>query len=151
MSDSKEAESKELSHEDAVGLLDAWREGELTEAESAQVEEHLDTCARCKAVESALGGGIRSAVIKGAAEGPTEGKSLLPGVQRRLRLRSRGRFYGEENAPPRRGPSPWPLVIGSVALLAALLISYIMIGQVASTGAPTPAPSSSGSSGTTGK
>ena len=145
MSYSNKSDSEELSHEDAVGLLDAWRDGELSEAESAKVEEHLETCARCKAVESALGGGIRSAVIKGAAEGPTEGKSLLPGVQRRLRLRSRGRFYGEENETPRRSPSPWPLVIGSVAVLAALLISYIVIGQVASTGAPSPAPSPSGS------
>jgi anti-sigma factor RsiW len=138
-------ESSALTHEDAVGLLDAWRDGELSEPEATRVEAHLETCARCKAVESALGGGIRSAVIKGAARGPDEGKSLLPGVQRRLRLRSRGRFYGEDESPPRRGPSPWPLVIGSVAVLAALLISYILIGQVASTGAPSPAPSSSGS------
>ncbi len=132
-----------LEHEDAVGLLDAWRDGELSGEEAARVEAHLDSCARCKAVASALGGGIRSAVTKGAAE-PDEGKSLLPGVQRRLRLRSRGRFYAEDEGT-RRGPSPWPLVIGSVAVLAALIISYVILGQVGSTNAPAQQPSASSS------
>ncbi|GAC1351145.1 MAG: hypothetical protein NVS3B20_00940 [Polyangiales bacterium] len=118
-----------LSHEDAIGLLDIFHDGELSENEAQRVKAHLATCARCQAVESLLGGSIRSAVKSGIA---SNGLDLLPGVQRRIRLRSRGRFYGDTITPSaRRRVSSWPLVVGSLALLAALLVAYLMIGQVA--------------------
>lgn len=122
-----------LAHEEAVGLLDALRDGELEPAEAARVEEHVETCERCRAVEAALGGGLRRVVSKGAA---AESPDLLPGVQRRLRLRSRGRFYGEER-PQRTGPSPWPIAIASLAVLVALAAAYVALGSVA---APTSTP-----------
>ena len=69
----------------------------------------------------------------------SQSTDLLPGVQRRLRLRSRGRFYNETPAR-KRGASPWPLMIASFAVLAALVISYLLLGQVG-TAPPAPAPS----------
>jgi anti-sigma factor RsiW len=130
-----------LAHEEAVGLLDALRDGELDATEAARVEAHLETCDRCRAVESALGGGLRKAVTSGlAADEP----NLLPGVQKRLRLRSRGRFYGREEPTRKIGISPWPLLVASVAILIALAVGYVTLGQVGNaTSAPGPAPSNS--------
>ncbi|MBI2392490.1 MAG: zf-HC2 domain-containing protein [Deltaproteobacteria bacterium] len=128
-----------MPHEEAVGLLDALRDGELEGDEAARVEAHLETCERCRAVEAALGGGLRRVVNAGdAAKEP----DLLPGVQRRLHLRSRGKFYARDDA--QRGPSSWPLLIASVALLVALAAGYIALGQIgAATTAPSAAPSAS--------
>ena len=140
-SDGSDDDDAELTHEQAVELLDAWRDGELSGKEAERVEAHLESCARCRAVESALGGGLRSALTKAAA---AEQKDLLPGVQRKLRLRSRGRFYGGDGERSAT-PSPWPLMIGSVAILAILVVLYVMIGQVASTPSPSPTPSVSAS------
>jgi anti-sigma factor RsiW len=131
-----EATSEELSHEEALGLLDALHEGELDEAEAARVRAHVETCERCKKLEAVLGGGLREAVTSLPPE--TTPESVLPGVQRKLRMRSRGRFYGE----PRKAPSPWPLLIGSVLVLGILIVSYVIIGQIAGPSAP-PRPSPS--------
>ncbi len=116
----------ELPHEEALGLLDALHDGELDEAEAAQVRAHVADCERCQKLEAVLGGGgIRDAVTSLPPE--TMPESVLPGVQRKLRMRSRGRFYGE----PKKAPSPWPLLIGSVLVLALLVASYFLIGQIA--------------------
>jgi anti-sigma factor RsiW len=128
------SESDPLDHEEARELLDAWKDGELDAEQAARVEAHTKTCDKCKRVEELLGGGLKQA-IAGAPESSTE---ILPGVQRRIRLRSRGRFYASEDK--RKMPSPWPLMIASLALLAALVVSYLLLGQVA---APSVAPSTS--------
>lgn len=127
----------ELTHEDALGLLDALQDGELEGEEAARVKAHVEGCERCQRVQAALGGSLRHVMNDGEAKSQSE---LLPGVQRRLRLRSRGRFYGEEK---RRGPSPWPLVIASIGVLVALVVSYLLLGHV---GVTSPAPAPNGSS-----
>lgn len=121
----------ELPHEEALGLLDALHDGELDEAEAARVRAHVAGCARCQRLESVLGGGLREAVTSLAPE--TQAASVLPGVQRKLRARSKGRFYGE----PKGAPSPWPLLIGSVLVLGLLVASYFLIGSM---GAPKAVP-----------
>ncbi|MGZ3424320.1 MAG: zf-HC2 domain-containing protein [Polyangiales bacterium] len=130
-----------ISHEDAVGLLDAWKEGELEAAEAAEVAEHVATCERCRAVEEALGGGLKKVVAAPPAGEPAP--ELLPGVQRKLRLRSKGRFYGEARDEKQReiGPSPWPLAIASIMVLLALAIAYVALGQVGGATSATPSPS----------
>lgn len=129
-----------LPHEEAVGLLDDLRDGELEPDEAARVEAHVKDCERCRAVEVALGGGLKSAVRAGAA---SKQPDLLPGVQRRLHLRSKGRFYAP--AEERRvGPSPWPLLVASVALLVALAVGYVALGQMGAATPIAPAPSGSG-------
>jgi predicted anti-sigma-YlaC factor YlaD len=134
----------EMAHEEARELLDAWRDGELEDPEAVRVEAHVKTCEKCKRVDELLGGGLKQA-IAGAPESSTE---ILPGVQRRIRLRSRGRFYGSDDKQ-RKMPSPWPLMIASLALLAALVISYLLLGQVGTASvAPSgtaPAPSTTSS------
>jgi predicted anti-sigma-YlaC factor YlaD len=140
-----EEKNGELEHEEARELLDAWKDGELDAREASRVEAHVKSCERCKRVDELLGGGLKQA-IAGAPESSTE---ILPGVQRRIRLRSRGRFYAD--ATPRKMPSPWPLMIASLALLAALVVSYLLLGQVGQVGTPnvapsTPAPSTTPSS-----
>jgi anti-sigma factor RsiW len=128
------ADHDAIAHEEAVGLLDALRDGELEPAEAARVEAHVRDCERCRTVEALLGGGLRAAVTTGAAEDVPD---LLPGVQRRLRLRSRGRYYGQ--ARRATGPSSWALVIASLAILLALAASYALLGHVAGPG-PAPDP-----------
>ncbi len=125
-----------LSHDDALGLLDALHEGELEDDEAARVRAHVEGCDRCQRTQAALGGSLKQVMNDGEAKSQSE---LLPGVQRRLRLRSRGRFYGEEK---RRVPSPWPLMIASIGVLVALVVSYLLLGHVGVTAAP--APSASG-------
>lgn len=123
--------SAPLEHEEAIGLLDAWVRGELSQEESTRVEEHVGGCARCEAQMEALGDGGLAAVMKGGIA--AQETDVLPGVQRKLRLRSRGKFYGERQ---RKGPSPWPMLIGSVVVLVGLAAAYFLMGQVAGTGAP---------------
>ena len=132
---SDEQRDEPLTHEDALGLLDALEDGELDEVEAARVRAHVEGCDRCQRVQAALGGSLKQVMNDGEARSQSE---LLPGVQRRLRLRSRGRFYGEEK---RRGPSPWPLMIASIGVLMALVVSYILLGHVGVTTAPAPGPS----------
>lgn len=119
--------SEPMPHEEAIGLLDALRDGELEGEEAARVEAHVQACERCRAVEAALGGGLRKAVTTGVAA--TE-PDLLPGVQHKLRMRSRGKFYGKEDR--RSTPSAWPLLVASVAVLLALAIGYAVLGQMTS-------------------
>jgi anti-sigma factor RsiW len=119
-----------LAHEEAIGMLDDLAEGELDEAEASAVRAHLATCDRCQAVQAALGGGLKSAVRAESAA-----PDLLPGVQRRLRLRSRGRFYGETDGKA-RAPSPWPLLVASFTVLVGLVVAYVLLGHMGAGGAP---------------
>jgi len=129
-----------LTHEDALGLLDALEDGELEADEATRVRAHVEGCERCQRVQAALGGSLKQVMTDGEAKSQSE---LLPGVQRRLRLRSRGKFYGEEK---RRGPSPWPLMIASIGVLVALVVSYLLLGHVGVTStAPSPTASQSSS------
>ena len=127
-------QERPLEHEEARELLDEWRDGELDAAQAARVAAHVETCEKCRRVDEALGGGLKQAI----AGAPQSSSELLPGVQRRIRLRSRGRFYPQEARRPT--PSPWPLVVVSLAVLAALMVSYFLLGQV---GTPSVAPSTS--------
>lgn len=137
MSEDDKQDRGPLSHEEAVGLLDAWVRDELDPTEAARVEAHVGACDRCEAQMEALGDGGLSAVMKGGMA--AQETDVLPGVQRKIRLRSRGRYYGERQ---RRQMSPWPMLIGSVVVLVGLAAAYFLMGQVAGTGAP-PAPSQS--------
>ena len=131
--------SEPMLHEEAVGLLDALRDGELEGDEAARVEAHLESCERCRAVEAVLGGGLREAVTIGVAASEPD---LLPGVQRKLRLRSRGKFYGKEESRT-TSPSSWPLLVASVAVLVALALGYVVLGQMNSASGTPGAPSTS--------
>jgi anti-sigma factor RsiW len=127
-----------MDHEEAIGLLDALRDGELEGDEATRVEAHLASCTRCQAVEAALGGGLRKAVTTGVA---ADEPDLLPGVQRKLRQRSRGKLYAHE---ARAGTTaPWPLLLASVAVLLALAVGYAVLGHMTTAPSGGPPPSAS--------
>lgn len=72
------------------------------------------------------------------AAGSSRAPDLLPGVQRRLRARSKGRFYADRFAQ-RLGPGllqPLPLALIMLALLALAWLALSLQASVAVTPAP---------------
>lgn len=106
-----------MTHDEARDLLDAWREGELDEPDASKVAAHVADCERCQETERLLGGGLREVMKFHAAD-----LDLLPGVQRRLHLRSRGKFYASGSSVG----APWPVFFGSLFVLAVLMIVYLL-------------------------
>jgi anti-sigma factor RsiW len=103
---------------------------EARELFSAAYDAELDAGTQ-QAFESALAGDIAlaaeyaefRALLQAAAEEPepTVAPDLLPGVQRRLRARSRGRYYGDRFAERAGLGARSPLLLAAVMLVLAAL------------------------------
>lgn len=111
-----------LTHEEVLELIDAWHEGELSPEESARVALHVQNCSRCQLVEDVFDQGLRQATTKTL---PMKTSTLLPSIQRRIRLRSRGNFYGLKS-----NRSLWILLFLSIALLMLLMTAYLVLGYM---------------------
>jgi anti-sigma factor RsiW len=79
-------------------------------------------------------GGIAPALRGGESAAPaTAAPNLLPGVQRRLRVRSRGRFYGDRFSE-RLGSGwlqPLPLALLLLGVLAVAWLARTALGLIA--------------------
>lgn len=66
------------------------------------------------------------AMLEGARNDPAEtpAPDLLPGVQRRLRARSRGRFYSDKFAE-RAGIGLWNPLLFAVAMVAVVALAWL--------------------------
>ncbi len=100
-------EARELFSDALEGELDPARLGELQAALARdpalarEYEAFVQTLRR----------------VRGAEAPPAGAPDLLPGVQRRLRERSRGRFYADRFAERRGRGLAQPLLLGLVLLL----------------------------------
>ena len=88
----------------------------MTDKEDPRVEPPIDEEAEQDSVRSIL----RRAKIRRAPE-----IDLLPGVQRRIRERSRGRFYGDGWSRRRSATSTY--VVTCLLMLVILLLVYFVL------------------------
>lgn len=120
-----------MDHQKAAELFSSYLDGELAGAEREALEHHLAVCIQCRteleAFRRAVGGLGR---MKDHAP-PT----FLPGIQRQIYLRSRGRFFGKRWKLLGRIPFEWV----SLATIIAMLVYYIIHLHGAPTGVK-PAP-----------
>lgn len=72
--------------------LEAFAAGEIDDSEIKQIEAHLLACEQCASVVQSIREMQHSlSALAASASSP----NLVGGVERRLRRRSRGRFYGQ--------------------------------------------------------
>jgi anti-sigma factor RsiW len=116
-----------VTSEQARELFSVALDGELSPDERAAFDAALAADATL-AEEYAAFRATLSAAQRSLAE-PADTRDLLPGVQRRLRARSRGRFYADKFAERAgRGlvsPFTLALVMGVIAALAWLAFGYV--------------------------
>lgn len=109
-----------MTPEQARETFSAARDGELDATTRAEFEAAL-------AADPALAQEYDSFVAFYAAlrkaPGDTAAPDLLPGVQRRLRARSRGRFYRDRFAE-RTGMRWQPLLALAIAMLVGLAVAW---------------------------
>jgi anti-sigma factor RsiW len=108
---------------EARELFSAALEGELTEEEQRRFAAALER-------DAGLGAEYREfvacndALRHAAAAAPGPVPDLLPGVQSRLRARSRGRFYADRFAE-RSGTGWQPTVLFALLMLALLALCWL--------------------------
>jgi anti-sigma factor RsiW len=116
---------KPLEHEEAQELADALHDGELDAETAERVRAHVLSCDRCQALESLLGGTLKNALT--SAPTSTRAPDLLAGVQRRIRLRSRGRYFAQQVQAQRPN---WAVLAASAITLIFLAVAYYYLTQV---------------------
>jgi len=104
-------------------LFNAALDDELEPSARAELDAllaaHPDLAAEYAALHHTL-----TLVRAGVGQSPTP--DLLPRVQRRLRIQSRGRYYGDRFAERSRRGAPQPLVLAGV-LLAVLGLLWLAL------------------------
>jgi anti-sigma factor RsiW len=116
---------KPLEHQEAQELADALHDGELDAETAERVNAHILSCERCQKLEVALGGTLKNALTK--APDSKRSPDLLAGVQRRIRLRSRGRYFAQQVQTQRPN---WPVLVTSAITLILLAVAYYYLTQV---------------------
>ena len=114
------------SHKRATEAFSAYVEGDLGSAERAHVDEHLATCMQCRV---SLERFRRTVGVLGALK-RTAPVSFLENVQEQINRRSRGRFFSKRSLLFGRIPWEW----GSLAMIVAMLVYYIVVLQTSPTG-----------------
>jgi anti-sigma factor RsiW len=122
---------------EARELFSAAYEGELDATQA-------DAFAAALAADDALAGDYEAFVATlgfaraRAAEPPARGPNLLPGVQHRLRARSRGRFYPDRFAERLGGGllQPLPLALVLLGLLAVAWLAQAALSGITVSPAP---------------
>ncbi len=106
-----------MDHDQAKALLSDFLEDELDAVRTAALGEHLDGCEACRAELESLRETMRSLSGLHRIDAPDE---FVSKVERTIRRRSRGRFFGPESLLARL-PFEWI----SFAIILALLAVYL--------------------------
>lgn len=104
-----------MTPDEARDLMSDAFEGELDDARRAAFEAAIAADPELAAEWRAFQEGMRRTRAVGLDVAPSV--RLLGGVQRRIRARSRGRFYRDKFATLRRGDMLLPVVLGVTTLL----------------------------------
>jgi anti-sigma factor RsiW len=115
-----------MDHQAAADCFSSYLEGDLPEAERLALEQHLGTCAQCRAELEAF---RRTVGGLGALRRPAP-ELFLPRIQRQIFERSKGRFFGRRWLLFGRIPFEWV----SLAMIIAMLVYYIAALRGAPTG-----------------
>ena len=110
-----------MDHTQATELFSSYWDRELAPEESARLEEHLGSCVVCRreyqAFEQTVGG--LHALAHHTELAPA---GFVEGVAKRVRKRSRGKFFANRRALDRV-----PYEMFSVVMLAVLLAIYLVL------------------------
>ena len=108
-----------MDHAQANELFSAYWDDELSADEAGKLEEHLRSCVVCRreyqTFEQALGG--LGSLHRMVAPG-----DFAEGVRRRIRKRSKGRFFS-----PRKLAERIPYEIFSLVMLGLILAIYVVL------------------------
>ena len=108
-----------MDHARAAELFSDYVDGTLPPAVKTELEQHLAACIQCRTELQAFrqAVGSLSRLKKPAPPG------FLPGIQKQIYDRSRGRFFGKRWKLFGRIPFEWV----SLAMIIAMLIYYIAL------------------------
>jgi predicted anti-sigma-YlaC factor YlaD len=113
--------SMTMDHQAARELFTEFQEGDLVTEKQIEVQEHLESCAECRAEFEAFQLTVRSLSRLQRLKTPPE---FVGKVQQRIHRRSRGRFFGHERLLLRI-PFEWI----SFVIIILLLAMYLMMLQ----------------------
>jgi anti-sigma factor RsiW len=114
-----------MDHVQASELFSAYWDRELSSAESAELEEHLGACVVCRREYQEF---ERAVGAVSSLERQLAPAHFVGGVVKRVRKRSRGRFF-----VGRRALERIPYELFSVVMLGVLLAIYVVL-QLSSPG-----------------
>jgi len=111
-----------MDHEAVRDLLSEYVDGDLPYDRAREVGEHLESCAECRAHLERYQESLRHLRSLPRAEPPGD---LEQKIKKRIRARSRGRFFGESTQPQVLLRVPFEL-ISLLLILFALALLYFM-------------------------
>lgn len=115
-----------MDHQQASNAFSDFVEGTLPPREKADLERHLAACIQCRTELEAF---RRTVGLLGRMK-QTAPPGFLPGIQRQIHRRSRGRFFSQRWKLFGRIPFEWV----SLAMIVAMLIYYIALTHGSPTG-----------------
>jgi anti-sigma factor RsiW len=108
-----------MDHQKASDLFSDYLDDELSPAQKGELEQHLGLCIQCRTELEAFRRAVGSL---GKLKQPAP-PSFLPGIQKQIFTRSRGRFFGRRGKLFGRIPFEWV----SLAMIVAMLVYYIAL------------------------
>ena len=108
-----------MDHARAAELFSDYVEGTLPPAVKTELEQHLAACIQCRTELQAFRQTVGSLSRLKKPAPP----NFLPGIQKQIYDRSRGRFFGKRWKLFGRIPFEWV----SLAMIIAMLIYYIAL------------------------
>lgn len=123
-----------MTSDEARELFSAAYDGELDEAQKRDFDAALAADEELAVEFRELEALLREASAMGE-EGEEAAPDLLAGVQKRIRARSRGRFYRDRFASEARARSMLPVYLG-VAMLLLIAIAWLTVHVVRVDDAP---------------